>query len=141
MLSWVLGGVQTPSWPMLGLLCALSAACLGLTLLFARGLDMIGLGEVMATAFGLDVNRFVALAVLAADAFAAAWSPSSALPHPISRAGSSARCTVRGVRAGRRFDRHRRRRDRPVGVIPLGLVTAVAGGPFFVVLLAHRLRA
>ena len=36
-LSWVLGGVQTPTWPMLGLLCVLSAACLGLTLLFRAG--------------------------------------------------------------------------------------------------------
>src|SRR4030081_3379622 len=71
-LSWVLGGVQTPTWPMLGLLCVLSAACLELTLLFARGLDMIGLGEVMATAFGLDVNRFVALAVLAGSVVVAA---------------------------------------------------------------------
>ena len=71
-LSWVLGGVQTPTWPILGLLAILSAACLGLTLLFARGLDMIGLGEVMATAFGLNVNRFVALAVLAGSVVVAA---------------------------------------------------------------------
>ena len=28
----------------------------------------------------------------------------------------------------------------PPSEIPLGLVTAVAGGPFFVLLLAHRLR-
>ena len=35
--SWVLGGVQTPTWPILGLLAVLSLACLGLTLLFARG--------------------------------------------------------------------------------------------------------
>ena len=33
---------------------------------------MIGLGEVMATAFGLDVNRFVALAVLAGSVVVAA---------------------------------------------------------------------
>ena len=28
-LSWVLGGVQTPTWPILGLLAVISAACLG----------------------------------------------------------------------------------------------------------------
>ena len=32
-LSWVLGGVQTPSWPILGLLAAISVACLILTML------------------------------------------------------------------------------------------------------------
>jgi iron complex transport system permease protein len=28
----------------------------------------------------------------------------------------------------------------PPAEIPLGLITAVAGGPFFILLLAHRLR-
>src|SRR6202034_3655743 len=55
-LSWVLGGVQTPSWGMLGVFALITAGCLGGTLLFARGLDLLGLGEAMATGFGLDVN-------------------------------------------------------------------------------------
>ena len=53
-LSWVLGACRR-DMACLGSLRVVGA-CLGLTLLFARGLDMIGLGEVMATAFGLDVN-------------------------------------------------------------------------------------
>ena len=152
-LSWVLGGVQTPTWPMLGLLCALSAACLGLTLLFARGLDMIGLGEVMATAFGLDVNRFVALAVLAGSVVVAAAVAFGGLvafvglaaPHiarwlvgpmhrpllPASALVGASIVTVADAIA---------RSALPPSEIPLGLVTAVAGGPFFVLLLAHRLR-
>ena len=153
-LSWVLGGVQTPTWPMLGLLCVLSAACLGLTLLFARGLDMIGLGEVMATAFGLDVNRFVALAVLAGSVVVAAAVAFGGLvafvglaaPHiarwlvgpmhrpllPASALVGASIVTVADAIA---------RSALPPSEIPLGLVTAVAGGPFFVLLLAHRLRA
>ena len=153
-LSWVLGGVQTPTWPMLGLLCGLSAACLGLTLLFARGLDMIGLGEVMATAFGLDVNRFVALAVLAGSVVVAAAVAFGGLvafvglaaPHiarwlvgpmhrpllPASALVGASIVTVADAIA---------RSALPPSEIPLGLVTAVAGGPFFVLLLAHRLRA
>ena len=152
-LSWVLGGVQTPTWPMLGLLCVLSAACLGLTLLFARGLDMIGLGEVMATAFGLDVNRFVALAVLAGSVVVAAAVAFGGLvafvglaaPHiarwlvgpmhrpllPASALVGASIVTVADAIA---------RAALPPSEIPLGLVTAVAGGPFFVLLLAHRLR-
>ncbi len=35
-LSWVLGGVQTPTWPILGLLAAISVACLALTLMLAK---------------------------------------------------------------------------------------------------------
>ena len=152
-LSWVLGGVQTPTWPMLGLLCVLSAACLGLTLLFARGLDMIGLGEVMATAFGLDVNRFVALAVLAGSVVVAAAVAFGGLvafvglaaPHiarwvvgpmhrpllPASALVGASIVTVADAIA---------RSALPPSEIPLGLVTAVAGGPFLVLLLAHRLR-
>ena len=71
-LSWVLGGVQTPSWPILGLLAAISVACLMLTMLLAGRLDVLGLGETMATAFGLNVNRFIAFAVLAGSVVVAA---------------------------------------------------------------------
>ncbi|HSI01061.1 MAG TPA: iron ABC transporter permease, partial [Reyranella sp.] len=71
-LSWVLGGVQTPTWPILGLLAAISIACLALTLLLAGRLDVLGLGETMAIAFGLNVNRFIAFAVLAGSVVVAA---------------------------------------------------------------------
>src|SRR4030088_1018694 len=40
-LSWVLGGVQTPSWPVLGLLAVISAACLALTMGLAGRLDVL----------------------------------------------------------------------------------------------------
>src|SRR5258707_9985707 len=71
-LSWVLGGVQTPSWPVLGLLAVISAACLALAMALAGRLDVLGLGETMATAFGLNVNRFIAFAVLAGSLVVAA---------------------------------------------------------------------
>jgi ABC-type Fe3+-siderophore transport system permease subunit len=116
-LSWVLGGVQTPTWPILGLLAILSAACLGLTLLFARGLDMIGLGEGMATAFGLDVNSL--RRARRCSRAPSSWRPRSpsaglvafvGLAAPISRAGWSADApsAAAGFRAGRGFDRRHR---------------------------------
>ena len=139
---------------MLGLLALLSAACLGLTLLFARGLDVIGLGETMAIAFGLDVKRFVALAVLAGAVVVAAAVAFGGLvafvglaaPHiarwlvgplhrpllPASALVGAAIVTIADAIA---------RSALPPSEIPLGLVTAVAGGPFFIVLLARRLRA
>jgi iron complex transport system permease protein len=153
-LSWVLGGVQTPTWPLLGLLAILSAACLGLTMLFARGLDMIGLGETMAVAFGLNVRRFVAMAVLAGAVVVAAavafgglvafvglaaphiarWlvGPLHRLLLPASALVGASIVTIADAIA---------RAALPPSEIPLGLVTAVAGGPFFIVLLARRLRA
>ena len=152
-LSWVLGGVQTPSWPMLGLLALISAACLGLALLLASRLDVLGLGETMATAFGLNVNRFVALAVLVGSLVVAA---------AVAFGGLVAFVGLAAPHIARRFvgPLHRpllpasalvgaivviladaiARAALPPAEIPLGLVTAVAGGPFFILLLARRLR-
>lgn len=152
-LSWVLGGVQTPSWSGLGLLAALSAACLGLTLLIARPLDMLGLGETMATSFGLNVRRFIMLAVLAGSVVVAAAVAFGGLvafvglaaPHiarwlvgPLHRPLLPASALIGAivVTMGDAIARS----ALPPAEIPLGLVTAVAGGPFFIVLLARRLR-
>jgi len=152
-LSWVLGGVQTPTWPILGLLAAISAACLALTLMLAKRLDVLGLGETMAIAFGLNVNRFIAFAVLAGSVVVAAAVAFGGLvafvglasPHiarwlvgplhrpllPASALVGAIVVTVADTIA---------RSALPPAEIPLGLVTAVAGGPFFILLLARRLR-
>jgi iron complex transport system permease protein len=153
-LSWVLGGVQTPTWTTLGLFAVISAACLGLTMLFARGLDVLGLGETMAVGFGLEVRRFVAFAVLSASIVVAAavafgglvafvglaaphiarWlvGPLHRLVLPASALVGACIVTIADAIA---------RSALPPSEIPLGLVTAVAGGPFFILLLARRLRA
>jgi len=153
-LSWVLGGVQTPTWPILGLLAAISVTCLALTLLLASRLDVLGLGETMALAFGLNVNRFIAVAVLAGSVVVAAAVAFGGLvafvglasPHiarwlvgplhrpllPASALVGAIVVTVADAIA---------RSALPPAEIPLGLVTAVAGGPFFILLLARRLRA
>ena len=152
-LSWVLGGVQTPTWAGLGVMLALSAACLALALALARRLDVLGLGETMAIAFGLDVNRFVAVAVLAGSLVVAAAVAYGGLvafvglaaPHiarwlvgpmhrpllPASALIGAIIVTVADAIA---------RAALPPAEVPLGLVTAVAGGPFFIVLLSRRLR-
>jgi iron complex transport system permease protein len=153
-LSWVLGGVQTPTWPVLGLLALISLACLGLTMLIATRLDLLGLGEAMAASFGLDVRRFIAFAVLAGSVVVAAAVAFGGLvafvglaaPHiarwlvgplhkpllPASALVGAIVVTLADAIA---------RAALPPAEIPLGLVTAVAGGPFFIVLLARRLRS
>lgn len=152
-LSWTLGGVQTPSWPQLALLAGISFACMLLTLPIARGLDLLGLGEAMATSFGLNTTRFTALAVLVGSGVVAAAVAFGGLvafvglaaPHvarwlvgplhkvvlPASALVGAVLVTIADALA---------RSLLPPSEIPLGLVTAVAGGPFFIVLLARRLR-
>ena len=152
-LSWVLGGVQTPSWPVLGLLAVISAACLALTMRLAGRLDLLGLGETMAIAFGLNVNRFVALAVLAGSVVVAAAVAFGGLvafvglasPHiarwlvgPLHRPLLPASALVGAIVVT--LADAIARAALPPAEIPLGLVTAVAGGPFFILLLARRLR-
>ena len=153
-LSWVLGGVQTPTWPILGLLVAISIACLALTLLLAGRLDVLGLGETMAIAFGLNVNRFIAFAVLAGSVVVAAAVAFGGLvafvglasPHiarwlvgPLHRPLLPASALVGAIVVT--LADAIARSALPPAEIPLGLVTAVAGGPFFILLLARRLRA
>jgi iron complex transport system permease protein len=152
-LSWVLGGVQTPTWAVLGLLAIISGACFGLTMRLAGGLDVLGLGETMAIGFGLEVKRFVAWAVLAGSVVVAAAVAFGGLvafvglaaPHiarwfvgpmhrpllPASALVGACIVTIADAIA---------RAALPPAEIPLGLITAVAGGPFFILLLAHRLR-
>jgi iron complex transport system permease protein len=152
-LSWVLGGVQTPSWPVLGLLGVISAACLALTMGLAGRLDVLGLGETMATAFGLNVNRFIAFAVLAGSVVVAAAVAFGGLvafvglasPHiarwlvgPLHRPLLPASALVGAIVVT--LADAIARAALPPAEIPLGLVTAVAGGPFFILLLARRLR-
>ena len=153
-LSWVLGGVQTPSWTTLGLLALISAGCIGLSLLLARRLDVLGLGEAMAITFGMNVPRFVAFAVLAGSVVVAAAVAFGGLvafvglasPHiarwlvgPLHRPLLPASALVGAIVVI--VADAIARAALPPAEIPLGLVTAVAGGPFFIYLQARRLRA
>jgi len=152
-LSWVLGGVQTPTWSALGLLVLITAACLGLSLLLAQRLDVLGLGETMAISFGMNVPRFVALAVLAGSVVVAAAVAFGGLvafvglasPHiarwlvgPLHRPLLPAAALVGAIVVI--VADAIARAALPPAEIPLGLVTAIAGGPFFILLLARRLR-
>ena len=153
-LSWVLGGVQTPTWPASSACSPRSRlACLALRMLLARRLDVLGLGETMAIAFGLNVHRFVLFAVLAGSVIVAAAVAFGGLvafvglasPHvarwlvgPLHRPLLPASALVGAIVVV--LADAIARSALPPAEIPLGLVTAVAGGPFFILLLARRLR-
>lgn len=153
-LSWTLGGIQTPDMTGLLLLVGLVLAALALSLRLVRGLDLLGLGEEQAFAFGLDPARFVRLAVLVGAGIVAAAVAYGGLvafvgliaPHlarwwagprhvamlPASALiGAAIVCACDGIA----------RAVLPPAEVPLGLITALFGGPFFLLLLARRLRA
>jgi iron complex transport system permease protein len=152
-LSWTLGGIQTPGWDGLALLAGLAALGLLVAQRLHRGLDLLGLGDEQANAFGLDTVRFTRLAVLAGAlvvAIAVAWGGLVAFiglvaPHlarwtvgprhgallPVSAAyGAMLVMLCDGVA----------RAVLPPAEIPLGLITALVGGPFFLFVLARRAR-
>lgn len=153
-MSWVLGGIQTPTWRGILLLLVIAVASIGLSLLLAHRLDLLGLGEIMAASFGLDTRRFVLLAVLGGSIIVAAAVAYGGLvafvglaaPHiarwlvgplhkpllPASALVGAIVVTLADAIA---------RAALPPAEIPLGLVTAVAGGPFFIILLSRRLRS
>ena len=152
-LSWALGGVQTPSWPELAVLAALTGGALVLCFALARGLDLLGLGEAVAESFGLPVRRFVALAVLAAAfvvAVSVVWGGLVGFvglmaPHiarwsagPLHRA-LLPRAAAIGAGLAMLCD-GAARSLLPPAEIPLGLVTALLGAPFFLLLLAREAR-
>jgi len=152
-LSWTLGGVQTPSWPELGVLAALTLSALILCRTLARGLDLLGLGEAMAAAFGLRVPRFVARAVLAGAlvvAVSVVWGGLVGFvglmaPHVARwRHGPGHRALMpRAAAVGAGLTMLAdgvARAALPPGEVPLGLVTALIGGPFFLLLLRREAR-
>jgi len=152
-LSWALGGVQTPSWPQMALLAGLSAAALLLCRALARGLDLLGLGEVVAQSFGLNTRRFITLAVLAGAfvvAVSVVWggligfvglmAPHLARwSHGPLHAGLLPRAAAIGPGLAMLSD-GAARAILPPAEIPLGLVTALVGAPFFLFILLREAR-
>lgn len=152
-LSWLLGGIQTPSWINLLIVTILMLILLRFSLMLSQGLDLLGLGETMARALGLSVQRFIIIALILGSAIVACGV---ALGGVIGFVGLAAPHIARWqIGSG-----HKKllpaaaiigsiivivadalaRSLLPPGEIPLGLITALAGGPFFIFLLAKRVK-
>ncbi|MDR2352778.1 MAG: iron ABC transporter permease [Deltaproteobacteria bacterium] len=152
-MSWLMGAIQAPSgawmWSFLGL--GLLLFLLSMTL--AHPLDLLGLGENMALAYGLKVKKILIWGLVMGAATAAL---------AVSVGGLVAFVGLAAPHIGRFFvgTRHRylipfsaltgavivtladtlSRSLLPPGEIPLGLITAICGGPFFLFLLARKSR-
>lgn len=148
---WTLGSLSGFSWPTVGVLAAYGIpAALGAWAL-ARNLDALALGEEAAAAVGTDVERVKRIAYLLASLLAAATVSVAGVigfvglvvPHAVRLLWGSGhrRLVPLAFLAGAAFlvvvDTAARSIAGPVEV-PVGVVTAFLGVPFFLVLLRRR---
>ncbi len=150
---WTLGSLAGATWPAVLFAGPAALAALAAAPLFARGLDTLALGELEAEHLGVGVERLRLVAVTVA---ALVVSAAVAVAGIVSFVGLVVPHLIRlGAGPGHRFllpasalggaavtalaDLASRMVALPQEV-PLGVVTALAGGPFFLWLL-HRTRA
>ncbi len=148
---WLLGSFNGRGWKELAVLAPLTALVSGAALLLARPLDVLAAGEESARSLGLDVRLLRAVAVaLAALGTAAAVAAGGVVgfvglvaPHAarLVFGPSHARLIPASVVAGAVLlmsaDALARTVLAPLE-LPVGVLTAFAGAPFFLVLLARR---
>jgi iron complex transport system permease protein len=148
--SWLLGSLAGASWPRLAIAGPLIVISFGLMLLRWRQLNALLLGEAPAAHLGIDVERekriLTALAALATSAGVAisgtigfvglvvphllrlAFGPDHRLLLPASMLYGAALLVLADLGA------------RLAGGIPVGIVTALIGAPFFLWLLRRAVR-
>ena len=146
--SWILGGVGGADWYQLGLVAPYALVSTVVLLAHGRLLDVLGVGDEEASSLGVAAGR-VRLVVLAAASLATACAVAVSgligfvgivVPHIVRRlAGGSYRIVLPlSLLGGAAFlglaDLVARSVVAP-GELPLGVVTAFVGGPFFVVVL------
>ncbi len=150
-LSWLLGSFSFSSWHKLGTVTPLFVVSFVLILGSSRALNLLQLGEDSAAQLGLNVGRFRLLLITAATlATAAAVSVSGIIgfvglmiPHAVRLAlGPDYRRLIpMSALLGAIFlilaDLVARSLIAP-SEIPIGVVTALVGGPFFLYLLRRR---
>lgn len=147
---WIAGGVLVQDWQQVLVVLALVVAGIACALIFAPTLDAFALGEEMAAHLGVRVERGKLLIVAVASLLVAAAVSISGLvgfvglvaPHLCRIAfGPRHRLLIpASALAGAIFvvvaDLLARTVAAP-SVLPLGVVTALVGGPFFLSLLRH----
>ena len=148
---WLLGDLQVFDWGLLHIVSAVVAVGLAVSVLFARDLNLMALGEEPAAHLGLDVEwtkkLFFLLASLMTGATVAACGligfVGLIVPHTVRLvAGPDHRRLVpASALAGAAFlvlaDSVARTVIAPREV-PIGVITAMLGGPFFLGLLRRR---
>ena len=150
--SWILGSLSTATWHSVALLLPWAVIATVGVLLHLRVMDVLAVGDEEAASLGLPVERTRLSIVLAATlATGAAVSVSGLIgfvgiivPHTVRLlVGSSNRAVIPlAIVAGGAFlvvaDLFARTAIAPAE-IPIGVITALIGAPFFLVLLARRI--
>jgi iron complex transport system permease protein len=148
---WLLGNLQVFDWGLLRIVSAVVAAGIAMSVLFARDLNLMALGEEPAAHLGLDVEwtkkRFFLLASLMTGATVAACGligfVGLIVPHTVRLVAGPdhRRLVTASALAGAAFlvlaDSIARTVIAPREV-PIGVITAMLGGPFFLALLRKR---
>lgn len=151
--SWILGRLSTVGWSEVGLLAPYAAVSLVVLLLHRRLLDVLAVGEEEAETLGVSAARVRLVVVAAATLGTAAAVAVSGLigfvgivvPHAVRLlAGSSYRVILPlSILGGAAFlvlaDLGARTLVSPAEV-PLGVITAFVGAPFFAVVLRSSRR-
>jgi iron complex transport system permease protein len=151
--SWILGGFDAAEWADVALIAPYVAVSAGVIVAHRRVLDVLSLGDEEAQALGVDVRRVRLAIVIAATAGTAAAVAVSGLigfvgiivPHTIRQlVSTSYRAIVPlSLLAGAGFlvgaDVIARSLLSPAEV-PIGVVTAVFGAPFFALVLTRTRR-
>lgn len=147
---WIAGGINVDSWAQVAVVLALTVGGIVAALLLAPMLDAFALGEEMASYLGLHVERYKLLVVAVASLLVAAAVSISGLvgfvglvsPHLCRiTLGPRHRLLIPATAlVGALFvviaDLLARVALAP-SEVPLGVVTALVGGPFFLSLLRH----
>ncbi|HZN54310.1 MAG TPA: iron ABC transporter permease [Candidatus Polarisedimenticolaceae bacterium] len=152
-LSYLMGAMTSPSWSVLATLAVLCGIGLGALAAQARTLNLLAVGDEEAAQLGVNVERSTWVAVVAASVVTAAAVAFTGIvgfvglivPHAMRRLfGPDHRLLVpASAFAGAAMvvlaDAAARTLLAP-SELPVGVVTAMIGGPFFLVLLMRRLR-
>lgn len=151
--SWMLGRLSTVGWSEIGLIAPFALVAGVIVVAHGRHLDLLSVGEEEASALGLPAERVRVIVVVAATLATAAAVAVSGLigfvgivvPHAVRRvAGGSYRVVlVISFLAGGAFlvvaDVVARTVIAPAE-LPIGVVTAFVGAPFFAVILRRTRR-
>jgi iron complex transport system permease protein len=152
-LSYLMGAMNAPSWQALAIVALLTGAGIALLLAHAHTLNLLALGDVEAAQLGVAVDRATWTVVLAASLVTAAAVAFAGIigfvglivPHAMRALfGSDHRVLLPasalcGAATLMLADAAARTFIAPAE-LPVGVVTALIGGPFFLILLLKRLR-
>ena len=152
--AWLLGGVTTVRWTQVTVLGALVLGGCSIAWAWARRLNTLSLGEESAASVGLDVERFKTAVILVGSLLTAAAVSAAGLvgfvglvvPHIARAVGgpNHTRLIPLAVLGGATFlvlADLLARTVAPPTEIPLGIITAFAGGPLFLYLLRRSRHA